>query len=364
MRLIEKVWFQGHVAKWWLVPLMLPLSLLFWLLSALRRLLFSLGIKERIRLECPVVVVGNIGVGGNGKTPIVLYLVEQLSRQGVKVGVLSRGYGGKAPYYPYLLTEQSTAQQAGDEPILIYQRCQVPVVVGADRIAAAKLLIEQGCQIIISDDGLQHYRLTRDYELLVVDGKRLFGNGLLLPAGPLRETTQRLNSVDAIIVNGGKTDDNCQGFSNSLTNSKTAKHFMQLTAHRVVNVKSGEVKDLASFIKAQPKVNAIAGIGDPQRFFSYLTELGFSINKQQGFVDHQAYQQMLFDDIDKQLGDQTSEQSANSNHQLPLLMTEKDAVKCTDFAQAHWWYLPVEAGFTEQDNELLLTELMTLLKPV
>ncbi|MDO6447066.1 tetraacyldisaccharide 4'-kinase [Colwellia sp. 1_MG-2023] len=364
MRLIEKVWFQGHAAKWWLVPLMLPLSLLFWLLSALRRLLFSLGIKESIRLECPVVVVGNIGVGGNGKTPVVLYLVEQLSKQGINVGVLSRGYGGKAPYYPYLLTEQSSALEAGDEPILIYQRCQVPVVVGADRIAAAKLLIEQGCQIIISDDGLQHYRLKRDYELLVVDGKRLFGNSLLLPAGPLRETTERLNSVDAIIVNGVNSDD-YQDLANqlnkSITKSKTVKHFMQLTAHRMVNVKSGEVKDLAVFIKEQPKVNAIAGIGDPQRFFSYLTELGFSINKEQGFVDHQAYQHPLFDDIDQPM---QAKEPDEKNLKLPLLMTEKDAVKCTDFAQENWWYLPVEARFSEQANETLITELTKLLNPI
>ncbi|MDT0602485.1 tetraacyldisaccharide 4'-kinase [Thalassotalea castellviae] len=363
MRLIEKVWFQGHAAKWWLVPLMLPLSILFWGVSVFRRLLFSLGIKKSIRLNCPVVVVGNIGVGGNGKTPVVLFLVEQLLKQGIKVGVLSRGYGGKAPYYPYLLTEQSTAREAGDEPILIYQRCQVPVVVGADRIAAAKQLIELGCQIIISDDGLQHYRLKRDYELLVVDGNRLFGNGLLLPAGPLRETTQRLNSVDGIIVNGVKSLDGCERVNDSLIKSKTVKHFMQLSARRIVNVKSGEVIELANFIQAQPKVNALAGIGDPQRFFSYVAELGFSLNKQQGFVDHQAYQPSLFDDIDQPIYPENTEQIENDHHKIPLLMTEKDAVKCTEFAQDHWWYLPVDACFTEQSKALLITELMSLLNP-
>ena len=180
MRLIEKVWFQKHPIKWLLVPLLLPLSLLFWLLSSIRRLAFKLGFKETVRLNKPVIVVGNIGVGGNGKTPIVIYLVELLHSIGFTPGVISRGYGGKAPYYPYLLNQESNANLAGDEPILIYQRCNVAVAVGSDRIASGRLLIEQGCDILISDDGLQHYRLARDLELLIVDGKRLFGNGFII----------------------------------------------------------------------------------------------------------------------------------------------------------------------------------------
>ncbi|MDG1752076.1 MAG: tetraacyldisaccharide 4'-kinase [Thalassotalea sp.] len=349
MRLIEKVWFEGHNAKWWLVPLMLPLTLFFWFLSSLRRNLFSAKLKESIKVDCPVVIVGNIGIGGNGKTPVVLYLVEQLAKRGVKVGVLSRGYGGKAPHYPYLLNESSSAIEAGDEPILIYQRCRVPVVVGADRIAAANFLIEQGCQIIISDDGLQHYRLKRDYELLVVDGKRLFGNGLLLPAGPLRETVSRLNEVDRIIINGGEDEhvDEC------LLNNKTAKHLMSLSAHRLVNLKSGESKTLTEFVHDHSTINAIAGIGDPQRFFSYLTQLGFTLDKQHGFVDHQAYSKALFDEVEK----------TNILTEIrPLVMTEKDAVKCKKFAEQHWWYLPVDAVFSAEDNELIITDILKLIK--
>jgi tetraacyldisaccharide 4'-kinase len=349
MRLIERVWFEGHNAKWWLVPLMLPLMVLFWFLSSLRRCLFFLNIKESIKVDCPVVIVGNIGVGGNGKTPVVLYLVEQLTQQGIKVGVLSRGYGGKAPHYPYLLNKNSSALEAGDEPLLIYQRCEVPVVVGADRIAAANVLIDQGCQIIISDDGLQHYRLKRDFELLVVDGKRLFGNGFLLPAGPLRETVRRLNNVDRIIVNG----DEGERIDESLLNIKTAKHLMCLSAHRLINLKSGETKTIIEFVDEHSTINAIAGIGDPQRFFNYLVKLGFKLDKQQGFIDHQAYTKSLFEDVEK---------VCSLVEKRPLVMTEKDAVKCMGFAEEHWWYLPVDAVFSTNDNELIITDIIKLIE--
>lgn len=346
MRLIEKVWFEGHKAKRWLVPLLLPFSLLFLLLSSLRRLLFKFGIKSSIKVNCPVVIVGNIGVGGNGKTPVVLFLVDQLTKQGIKVGVLSRGYGGSAPHYPYLLTDKSTAKESGDEPALIFQRCNIPVVVGADRIEAANKLIEQGCQIIISDDGLQHYRLRREYELLVVDAKRLFGNGLLLPAGPLRERTTRLNSVNRIILNDieGIAADNP-----NLVNSKSPINNMQLQAERVINLKTGEERTLAAFINEQPQINAIAGIGDPQRFFNYLVKLGFDINKHQGFIDHQAYNESLFASID------------SNEDKMSLLMTEKDAVKCKIFAQEHWWYLPVDAVFSPKDSEEIIGDILHLL---
>ncbi|MEW6991160.1 tetraacyldisaccharide 4'-kinase [Colwelliaceae bacterium 6441] len=347
MRLIEKVWFEGHQAKWWLVPLLLPLSLLFWCLSALRRFFFNVGIKSSIQVNCPIVIVGNIGVGGNGKTPVVLWLVKTLLQQGIKVGVISRGYGGHAPHYPYLLTKESTALEAGDEPVLIYQRCDIPVAVGADRIAAANKLIEQGCQLIISDDGLQHYRLKRDYELLVVDGKRYFGNGLLLPAGPLRETKQRLNQVNQIIINGADEET-----VNSHIYSQTPIHNLMLKAEQVINLKTGEAKTLAEFIDQHSCINAIAGIGSPQRFFNYLNELGFIIEKQQGFIDHQAYNEHLFSQID-------SNDNPSANH--ALVMTEKDAVKCKGFAKEHWWYLPVDAVFSSKESETIITEIVQLI---
>jgi tetraacyldisaccharide 4'-kinase len=347
MRLIEKVWFQGHTAKWLMVPLLLPLTFIFALLSFLRRLAFQLGLFKQIKMSVPVVVVGNIGIGGNGKTPVTLYLVEKLTAQGLKVGVVSRGYGSKAPYYPYQVSDVSTAEQAGDEPLLIFQRSGVPVVIGADRIKACQYLIEQGCELIIADDGLQHYRLARDFEFVVVDGKRLFGNGLLLPAGPLRESTRRINSADCVIVNGETS------WQKQASTVAMPVLTMQLKASKVVNVKSGMSVELDIFLAqnlaSDKHVNALAGIGDPKRFFNTLEQVGFTIETAKGFVDHQAF-------------------AAHDLQQFPsdmaLLMTEKDAVKCASFAQENYWYLPVDAVFSNNiDGESIarvITKIATL----
>ena len=338
MRLIEKVWFYQHPAKWLLVPLLLPFSLLFYLLTTLRVALYRMGVKRSIKPALPVVVVGNIGVGGNGKTPVAIYLIEQCQQVGIKVGVISRGYGGKAPHYPYLLDGKSSAKEAGDEPLLIYQRCQVPVVVGADRIASAAVLAEQGCQLIIADDGLQHYRLQRDIEVIVIDGKRLFGNELLLPAGPLREGLARLKSSAHLVVNGDLAQ------ANKMTSPYAT---MRLQATKVVNLVSGERISIDDFCQQYVKVNAIAGIGDPERFFTTLTALGLCVTASKGFVDHQSYNETSFNEFDAS---------------KPLLMTEKDAVKCYSFAQGNWWYLPVDASFNEQEITPLMTEIKCLVK--
>ena len=337
MRLIEKVWFQHHPAQWLMVPLLLPLTAIFALLSTCRRFAYNLGLFKSIKVSVPVVVVGNIGIGGNGKTPLTLYLVQQLIEQGVKVGVVSRGYGSKAPYYPYTVCAESRAEQAGDEPLLIFQRTGVPVVIGADRIAGCESLITQGCEIIIADDGLQHYRLRRDLELIVVDGKRLFGNGLLLPAGPLRETTARMNKADYVIVNGENA------LTKALANITKPILTMSLKATKVINVKTGKVIELETFLAgdiynsnkpSSKNVNAIAGIGDPQRFFNTLEQCGFSLDNTKGFIDHQAF---------------SANDLTRFSDDVPLLMTEKDAVKCTGFAQDNYWYLPVDASFVEDD---------------
>lgn len=338
MRLIEKVWFKKHPAKYWLVPLLLPLTGLFYLLSSARRLAFSLGLLKSYKVDKPVIVVGNIGIGGNGKTPVVVHLIELTKTLGLKPGVISRGYGGNAGFYPYLLDESSTSSQAGDEPILIYQRCHVPVVVGADRVANAQRLIEQGCNIIISDDGLQHYRLQRDLELVVIDGKRLFGNGLLLPSGPLREGQWRLQQADLLIYNGSKA-------ANSLRINNDKSLQMTLAASELIQIKTGEKASLISFLKQWQAVNALAGIGDPQRFFDTLNKLGFDLVMQQGFIDHKDF---TVDDFNQFKTD------------LPLLMTEKDAVKCQTFAQENWWYLPVNAQFSEQDEQALMKKIQAI----
>ena len=347
MRLIEKVWFYNHPAKYWLVPLLLPVTGLFFLLSLVRRLAFSFGLLTSYKVDKPVVVVGNIGVGGNGKTPVVIHLVELAKKLGLKPGVISRGYGGSAEVYPYLLNKKSTSTQSGDEPILIYQRCHVPVVVGSDRVANAQLLIAQGCDLIISDDGLQHYRLQRDLELIIIDGKRLFGNGMLLPAGPLREGLWRLQHTDLLVYNGSKpanlnpanlNPDNLNG-----VNDKSL--LMALTASELIQVNTGKKVLLNDFLNQWQVVNAIAGIGDPQRFFDTLQVLGFNLESQQGFVDHKKF---IIDDFNQ------------FKTNLPLLMTEKDAVKCQTFAQDNWWYLPVSAQFSEHDEQVLQQKITSI----
>jgi len=329
MRLIEQVWFHNHRAKWWLVPLLLPLSCLFMLLTALRRLLYRLNITKAIESGLPVIIVGNIGIGGNGKTPLTIHLLALCDRLGIKAGVISRGYGGILPdnkHYPLLIDDHTPVEQTGDEPFLIYHRCKVPVAVGPDRIASVSLLKAQGCQLIIADDGLQHYRLQRTREIIVVDGKRGFGNGFLLPAGPLREGQWRLNTVDSIVVNG----------DTSLAITKPYQQMM-LAASYVINIKTGEKVSLEAFKNAHSLINAAAGIGSPQRFFDTLTSNGFSLDKTAAFVDHHHFSKLDFADF--------------SSH-IPLLMTEKDAVKCQAFGQDNWWYLEVSAQFSEQDNQL------------
>lgn len=314
MRLIEKVWFHQHRARYWLVPLLLPLTAVFYVLSLLRRLAYRYRIFRSVKVNQPVIVVGNIGIGGNGKTPLVLWLIDLCQQQGLVPGVISRGYGGKPPQLPYLINDDSIVTQTGDEALMIYQRTHVAVCVGRDRIKSANKLIELGCNILITDDGLQHYRLQRDMEIVVVDGKRRFGNGLLLPAGPLREGLWRLKSVDYVVNNGNKP----------LLNETP----MRLLPSKLINCLTGEIITIQDFECLNDRINAIAGIGSPERFFMTLTNIGFRLKNTQGFIDHHDYQVADFLHFDPT---------------IPLLMTEKDAVKCYAFAQAHWWYLTVDA---------------------
>ena len=353
MRLIERVWFYRDNARYWLVPLLLPLTLIFALLTRLRRWLYRIGVRKSQQLSEPVIVVGNIGIGGNGKTPVTLSLIELAKQCGYRPGVISRGYGGKAPYYPYLLNSESTPLESGDEPYLIYQRAQVPVCVGSNRIAAGNKLIELGCNLIIADDGLQHYRLARQCELIVVDAKRMLGNGLLLPAGPLREGKGRLQKADLVIFNGIDTLATEQlNLLSSVEDPNLLERTisMRLSATKVVNLASKQVMSVSEFTKRFLSVNAIAGIGDPARFFATLAAVGLHCQHSRGFVDHHHFQASDFDDYDDT---------------VPLLMTEKDAVKCLDFAKDNYWYLAVDADFEPSAQEKLtslLVELMSVKK--
>lgn len=323
--MIARIW-SGESPVW---RLLLPLSWLYGLVSGLIRLSYLLGLKKAWRAPVPVAVVGNLTAGGNGKTPVVIWLVEQLQQRGIRVGVVSRGYGGKAASYPLLLSNDTSTAEAGDEPVLIFQRTGAPVAVSPERREAVQALLHaHDLQLIITDDGLQHYKLARDKEIVVIDGERRFGNGWWLPAGPMRERASRLRSVDAIIVNGGV--------------AQAGEIPMQLRPGLAVNLRSGERRDVASF----ENVVAMAGIGHPPRFFATLESCGVLPVKTVALADHQALTQASV--------------SALVNPQQTLLMTEKDAVKCRGFAESNWWYLPVDAIMTDERAQQLLTELVTL----
>ncbi|MCS5448578.1 tetraacyldisaccharide 4'-kinase [Enterobacter huaxiensis] len=323
--MIARIW-SGESPLW---RLLLPLSWLYGLASGVIRLLYRLGVKRAWRAPVPVVVVGNLTAGGNGKTPVVIWLVEQLQKRGIRPGVVSRGYGGKAAQYPLLLTPETTTAEAGDEPVLIYQRTGAPVAVSPVRSDAVKaLLAENEVQIIITDDGLQHYALARDKEIVVIDGVRRFGNGWWLPAGPMRERASRLRSVDAVIVNGGVA---LQG-----------EIPMQLHPGKAVNLLTGERMAVAEL----PALVAMAGIGHPPRFFATLEQCGARLEKRVPLADHQAL---------------TAEQvDALAEPGQTLIMTEKDAVKCRAFTKENWWYLPVDAELSGEQPEYLLKELIAL----
>lgn len=325
--MIARIW-SGESLLW---LLLLPLSWLYGLVSGAIRLLYRLGLKQAWRAPVPVVVVGNLTAGGNGKTPVVIWLVEQLQKRGIRPGVVSRGYGGKAAQYPLLLKADTTTAEAGDEPVLIYQRTGAPVAVSPVRSDAVKALLSgHGVQIIITDDGLQHYALARDKEIVVVDGVRRFGNGWWLPAGPMRESASRLKSVDAVIVNGGA--------------AKAGEIPMHLQPGNAVNLLTGERKAVDQL----PALVAMAGIGHPPRFFATLEQCGARLEKRVPLADHQA---LLAEQVD-----------ALTAPGQTLIMTEKDAVKCRAFAKENWWYLPVDAELSGEQPEQLLKELIALVR--
>jgi len=323
--MIARIW-SGESPLW---LLLLPLSWLYGLVSGLIRLSYKVGLKRAWRAPVPVVVVGNLTAGGNGKTPVVIWLVEQLTQRGIRVGVVSRGYGGKAERYPLLLTGQTTTAQAGDEPVLIFQRTGASVAVSPVRSEAVQALLSQtDVQMVITDDGLQHYALARDKEIVVIDGVRRFGNGWWLPAGPMRERASRLKSVDAVIVNGGT--------------AQAGEIPMQLRPGLAVNLVTGERRDVAEL----PNLVAMAGIGHPPRFFSTLEACGARLLNTVPLADHQALSQ--------------AQVAGFTAPGQTLIMTEKDAVKCRAFARDNWWYLPVDAELQGEQPERLLQALIAL----
>jgi tetraacyldisaccharide 4'-kinase len=320
-RWLQDAWYKEMYISTWLVPL----SMIYHDIVRLRRSLYRNGVLKTTRLPVPVVIVGNITVGGTGKTPLLIWMANFLQQEGFRPGIISRGYAAESNEKPRRVLPDSLASEVGDEPVLIALHTHCPLVVCRNRSVAGKMLLSHfDCNVILSDDGLQHYALERDIEIAVIDGQRRFGNGYCLPAGPLRESVDRLTEVDLVIVNGQPEQSN--------------EKSMALVPADAINLSSGENRPLSSFA-GQP-CHALAGIGNPDRFFNLLQDLGLDITAH-AFPDHHDFQR----------------EEINFADRRPVLMTEKDAVKCREIADHQHWFVPVTAQpdnvFTEQFLTLL-----------
>ncbi len=330
MKSLEHYWYESSVPAILIAYLLLPLSGLYCLITIVRRKLYQLNIKKSFSAQVPVVVVGNIVVGGSGKTPLLISLCEYVSRKGFRPGVVSRGYGGSVTGLKQVVSDD-LAEQVGDEPLMIFQRTNVPVVVGADRVSAINyLLTNNQCDIVFSDDGLQHYRMRRDFEIAVIDAERKFGNGFCLPAGPLRERISRLKEVDLVVYNGS-----------NINTPDDYSYKLQIIGLKQLNGEKD--RQLSAFAKKRT-VHAVAGIGHPVRFFNQLTKSGLNIIEH-AFQDHHKYQQ---DDF-------------SGWHTDCIIMTEKDAVKCRHLSLPDAWIVIVNAELSATLEAQLDSRLLALL---
>jgi len=302
---IQRVWHGDAVSGW----VLLPFSGLYWLLLRTRALLFRNGVLRSYRALAPVIVVGNITAGGTGKTPTVIWLVGELRAKGFTPGIVSRGYGGSKSGASMRVDADSDAAVVGDESVLLARRARCPVVVDSDRARAAAMLVEDGVDVIVGDDGLQHLRLQRDYEICVIDGERGLGNRRLLPAGPLRESPDRLGSVDQVLVNGEFEMPSAISF--------------ELLAYDASRLNGSLTRPLNGF--RDKTVHAVAGIGNPRRFFDLLRTYGVQVIEH-SFADH-----AVINRADLQFGDD-----------FAVLMTEKDAVKLGRDLSDKFWFVPVD----------------------
>jgi tetraacyldisaccharide 4'-kinase len=308
---IENIWYSKHP----LGLLLLPLSWIYTLIIVLRRLCYQSGLIAVNQIDAPVIIVGNISVGGTGKTPLVIWLAEYFKRKGFKPGIVSRGYGGKLSGKTQQVRADSDPLLVGDEPVLIAKRTTCPVAIAIQRRKAAEELIEhRGCNLILCDDGMQHYSLGRDIEIAVIDGQRRFGNKHCLPAGPLREPIGRLKTVDFVV-----------------SKYIASRHEYKMEYHY------GDLVSLTDSTKTIPvsslggqSVHAVAGIGNPDRYFSYLRNHKLKLIMHD-FPDHHSF---TVDDV-------------KFNDGLTVVMTEKDAVKCAAYATEQHWYLPITATLPE-----------------
>ena len=310
------------------IGLFIPLAGLFTALTAVRRWCYRYGIFNVVELPVPIIVVGNITVGGTGKTPFVIWLAQTLQKQGFRPGIITSGYGGRSKHWPLLVTPQSDPVMAGDESVLLAGRTQVSVCAGPDRVQAAHYLLQQTTvNVIVSDDGLQHYRLGRDLSVIMLDGRRSLGNGWRLPAGPLRESAVRLEEADIVICKTGTTSDTVSP-ANALA--------MHMPLQDAVSITGGLRRPLAEF-SGRP-VHALAGIGHPQQFFDALGRHGLHVDGR-AFPDHA----------------ELSQADLTFSDDAPVLMTEKDAIKCRGLHLLHHWYVPASAEFNQQDAARILS---------
>lgn len=313
---LESLWYRKTV--WWLW-LFLPLN---WLLKALvwfRRKFYQWGIFSSKKLAVPVIVIGNINVGGTGKTPLAIYLLQWLKDNGYKPGLVTRGYGGDASEHPLIVQSDSNSSNVGDEPLLIYNRTNAHIVVDHQRARGGQKLIDDfQCDIILCDDGLQHYALHRNLEILVTDTTRGVGNGWLMPFGPLRETPARGALCDLAVVNG----------ETMILEPEMIKHMVK--------------HEDADRSQLQQPLAAVAAIGNPNRFFNTLADLSISF-RPVPFPDHHSFEEKDFESFP-----------------ADIIMTEKDAVKCQKFADERFYYLPISAKLSANTMQQFEQQLQRL----
>lgn len=325
--LVQKVWYGSSIIS----RVLAPVSMLYAAVIFVRRQLYAKGIFRICEMAVPVIVVGNITVGGTGKTPVTLWLARKLAAKGMSPGIVTRGYRGSVGASPVHVTNETGVDIVGDEAILLARRSGCPVVVHPDRVAAVDKLIQLGVNIVISDDGLQHYRLARSVEIAVIDGERGFGNGRLLPSGPLREPIARLESVNEVLIQGTAAGDAVK----TLPDLSQPPRYFQLRPLSLNRLDEAETRQIEDF--SARRMHAIAGIGNPERFFAMLETFGIEVLRHP-LADHA----------------NITQKDLTFSDQAEVVMTEKDAVKCIGLNTSNCWYVPAELTIGIADEEALM----------